>query len=62
MALLREALPADPRTLSRDQRAAFALLATESGRLPQRDIGVLLGCSHATVGRLLAKANAKADV
>ncbi|MGO9321881.1 MAG: AAA family ATPase [Solirubrobacteraceae bacterium] len=53
VALMREALPADPRTLPREARASFARAAGEHAGLPQRTIAQLLGCSHTTVGRLL---------
>jgi AAA+ superfamily predicted ATPase len=53
LALLREALPADPQALPREAKASFARAASEHARLSRRTIAQLLGCSHTTVGRLL---------
>jgi hypothetical protein len=53
LALLREALPAEPLSLPRETKASFARAAVEHAGLPRRTIGELLGCSHTTVGRLL---------
>lgn len=53
LALMREALPADPQNLPRQARASFARAASEHAGLPRRTIAHLLGCSHTTVGRLL---------
>ena len=51
--LTKAAIPADPRTLSRQARARFARLAREKGGLSTREIGVLLSCSHTSVMRYL---------
>lgn len=53
LALMREALPADPQNLPRDAKASFARAASEHAGLTRRTIAQLLGCSHTTVGRLL---------
>jgi hypothetical protein len=54
LAILQEALPADTDSIPRETKAAFARAAAEKAGLPHRAIGAMLGCSHATIGRLLS--------
>jgi hypothetical protein len=54
LAILQEALPADTDNIPRETKAAFARAAAEKAGLPHRTIGAMLGCSHATIGRLLS--------
>jgi hypothetical protein len=53
LALLREALPAQPQGMSRDARARFAQVAHSVGGLTHRQIGDLLDCSHTAAGKLV---------